>query len=375
MSIGIDFVLRANSAAFTKGLASVNNSMKDLKKGLREFDVGNGLKNALGVGGIIAGFRMAITNAQELRDEADKMGRSIDSSTNSVAQLGDAVAGIGKSFKNTLTEGLSFFTQIGDKARHFFQGVTQAQEDAARKMVAETGKSADEAEKRLKASREANSPEKMAVAQEKLNKAEREADIRGTDAEKKLVSLINERADLEGKLAKTAKNTVAAIDLKTAIAENVNAIREANKAIDKEEESKKEKKAKDNEAIDKEEESKKEKKAKDNEAVAKKNKDLVGRFGLSVEEMAAQELGGFTDGNDPRLKARKILADEEKARTLFGRGDFKGGLAAAQAAQGARQALENQMAGIKEIGGKAPPTAEQMDELIKAVGGIIKAQP
>src|SRR6478736_839516 len=113
MAIGVDFILRASSAQFTKAMAGVNNSIKDVKKSLRDFDVGNGLKQALGVGGVIAGFRMAITNAQELRSEAAKLGNEIDSGTRSVAELGDALGKIGTGFKNGLTAGLSFFTQIG----------------------------------------------------------------------------------------------------------------------------------------------------------------------------------------------------------------------------------------------------------------------
>lgn len=356
-SIGVDFILRASSAQFTKALASANNSIKDLKKGLREFDVGNGLKQALGIGGVIAGFRTAITNAQELRDEADKIGKSVDSGTRSVAELGDAVGNIGMGFKNALTTGLSFFTQVGDAARHFFFNVTQEQEDAARKMVATTGKAADEAEARLKKSKEDNSPEKQAAAQEELAKAQLELAMKGTEEGKKLALLTNERIALEEKLASVGKATVEHKKIQAEIAKNELETKKAAAALDK--------------AALERAEKKKAETDKSNE----KKKDLVGKFAPSVEEMAGMDLGGFFDGKDPRLKARKILEDENRAKEAFARGDFKGGFAAAQSAQGARTALENEMAGIKTPGGKAPPTAEQMDELIKAVQGKFKAEP
>ena len=358
-SVGVEFVLKATSAQFTRALAGANNAVQDIKKGLRSFDVGNGLKNALGVGGVIAGFRMAITNAMELRDAADKVGKSIDSGTRSVAQLGDAIGGIGRGFKNALTDGLSFFTQIGDKARRFFQNVTEEQEESARKMADATGKAAEEAEKRLAKSREDNSPEKKAEAQEKLNKAEREGAAKGTEAQKKLINLINEGADLEEKLQKLPPNTTEAINIRTQIAENEKARSEAAAAFDKEASEKTEK-------------------------MDKGKKALVNQFAPSVEELAKQDLGGFFSGSDPRLKARGILKDEDLARTLFDRGDYKGGLAAAQRAQAARKGLEGQ---TSDSGVLTPKAAEdaftnalkttntEIEDLKKAVEGIIKSQP
>lgn len=358
MSIGLDFILRANSAAFTKGLASANNAIKDVKKGLREFDVGNGLKQALGIGGIIAAFRSAITNAQELRDEADKIGKAVDSGTRSVAELGDAIAKIGGGFKNALTEGLSFFTRIGDKARQFFQGVTQDQEDAARKMVATTGKAADEAEARLKAAREANSPEKQAAAQEKLDKKKMESAVRGTDAQKKLANLVNEGAALEEKKAKAGKNTVAYKEAEAALLQNNMDMTEAAAAMDKEAKDKGDKKT-------------------------KERSKLLDKVGLTVEELAAQDVGGFTAGNDPRLQARKALKLESQARAMGERGDIKQALSLQGQAEGIRKGLSGVSAESKVLTPDSARVAFQdalkdtntnLKDLEKAVAGIIKAQ-
>lgn len=349
--IGIDFILRGSSASFTKAVASANNSVKDLKKGLKEFDVGNGFKQALGVGGVIAGFRLAITNAQELRDEADKLGKSIDSDTRSVAELGDAFGAIGKGIKNSLTQGLSFFTSIGDKARQFFQNVTQDQEDSARKMVQTTAKAADEAEKRLKEAREANSPEKQAAAQEKLDKVNREAMAKGTDQQKKLINLINDRADLQEKLDKTPPNTVAFKEIQTQIAQTDMAMKDAGRDMDKEGDEKK--------------------------------KKLLDKVGLTVEELAQQDIGTGVRQDDPRIKARKALQLEERARTFGSRGDIKTALDLQGQAEGIRKGLSGVTADSKML---TPDTAKtafadalkdtntKLDDLEKVMSGIIKAQ-
>lgn len=358
MSIGIDFILRAKSAAFTQGLAAANNSLKDLKKSARDFDVGGGFKQALGVGGVIAGFRMAIQNAQELRDEAAKTGRAIDDSTRSVAEYGDALAKLFAGTKNAFTEGLSFFTRMGDAARRYFQDVTMEQERAAQKMVDTTAKAADEAEARLKKAREENSPEKIAAAQKQTADAWRESQYKGTEAEKKLVDLINKRVDLDEQAAKVGPKTVEAERIRAQIIENETAQKELQAQLTKDQQ-------------------------KETEKETEKKKDLINKFAPTVEELAKQETGGFVSGDDPRLKARRILKQEEQARALFERGDFKGGLAAATAAQTARKNLEDR---TSENGALTPKAAEQafatalettnakLDDLEKAVSGIIRAQ-
>lgn len=359
MSIGLDFVLRGNSASFTKAVAAANNSVKDLKKGLRDFDVGNGFKNALGVGGVIAAFRMAITNAQELRDEADKIGKSIDRGTRSVAELGDAVGRIGKGFKNALTDGLSFFTSIGDKARQFFQNVTQEQEDAARKMVAVTGKAADEAEARLKKSREENSPEKQAEAQAKLDKATREGMAKGTEAQKKLINLVNERADLEERLAKVGPQTVAAKEILADIAKNEMDTKEAAAAFDKEAADAKKKKREEFQ------------------------KEVVDKFAPSVDQLAQMETGGFVEQNDPRLVARRIKEKERLAAEAGGRGDIKGALRLGTEAENLKKSLEGVTGKGTALTAETAETAlrnaldttnKELVAVKEAVAGIIKAQ-
>ena len=366
MSIGLDFILRANSAAFTRGLAQASNSVKDLKKGLREFDVGNGIKGAFGIGGVIAGFRMAITNAMELRDAADKVGKEIDSGTRSVAEFGDALGKIGKGFKNALTDGLSFFTQLGDGMRRYFQNVTKEQEDAARKMVDVTGKAADEAEARLKKAREDNSPEKQAAAQEKLDKLNSQSQVKGTEAEKKLINLINERVALDEKLEQTGKATVAHKEIEAAILKNEMDSKEAAAALDKD-------------ALDKAEK----KKDITIKEAKKEAKEVRDKFAPSVEQMAAMDVGGFAAGNDRRLQARKILEKEKFAAEAGGRGDIKGALRMGTKAQAMRANLEGVTGKGTALTAETAEAAlknalettnKKLEGVLEQLKGLIKAQ-
>lgn len=356
--IGIDFIIRASTAAFTRSLAEVNNKVTGLRKAFREFNVGGGLGSMIGIGGVIAGFRSAITNAQELRDEAAKVGKEVDSGTQSVARFGDALGGIGRGFRNALTDGLSFFTSIGDRARQFFQDVTAEQEAAAQRMVETTGRAADEAEARLKRAREANSPEKQAAAQEKLNKVEMESMLKGTDAQKKLLKLTNERADLNARLRDTPVATVAYKELQAEILRNEMDTKEAATAFDKEA-------------------------SQAQEQADKKRGDILNKIAPTVEELAAQETGGWVQGDDPRLRARQALEAEKFARELAQRGDIKEAVKLQQKAEGLRKGLSDVTAQSQTLtpdSAKAAMAAAleatnaKLDEVTKAVSGIIKAQ-
>lgn len=115
MSIGIDFILRANSAGFTQGVARANNSIKDFKKSLREGDVGHGLKQMFGAGAVIAGMRAVINHAQEARDALEGMGKSVPETTAQIAGMADALDGLKKGAMSAGTTVLGFFTDVGSK--------------------------------------------------------------------------------------------------------------------------------------------------------------------------------------------------------------------------------------------------------------------
>jgi len=386
MSIGIDFILRASSTGFTQGVAAANNSLKGLKKELHEWGGGK-LGHAIGIFGVVEGFKMTVEHARKAREEAEKLGHTVDSGTKSVAEFGDAVGHISDGFMNAAVKGLSFFTKIGDAARHFFQDVTQEQEDAAKKMVDETGKAADEAEKRLKKSKEDNSPEKQTEAQEKLDKVKVQSDVKGTDAQKKLVNLMNERADLEKQLEGTGKATVKHKELEAAILKNQMDIKEATAGVDKEAEEKRQKAQ--------EEDSKRNRE--DNEDVIaavdmekEKRKEVREKFAPSVEQLANMSAGGFASQKDPIIVAKQIMEKEKFASEAGGRGDIRGamklgleakkmrdslndvaGTGSALNAQTAEQAVKS---ALEETNGKLESTNKELEGVRKQLEGMLKAQ-
>jgi len=222
MSIGIDFILRAKTEAFTRGMAAVNNSLKDTKKSLSEFDVGNGLKQALGVGGAIAAFRAAISNAQELRDEAQKLGKEVDSATQSVAEYGDVVDKVWKGAKNAATSALGVFTQVGDGIRQILQNTSQEEENAFRKIEAVTAKTAAAQEEQLRRSQAERSPEKMAAAEAKYREAQRSASEAAASDESKILWLYAKQADAKRKVEQAGTNELKVLEAKTEL-EKINA--------------------------------------------------------------------------------------------------------------------------------------------------------
>jgi len=366
MSIGVDFILRASSAQFTKAMASANNSIKDLKKGLKEFDVGNGLKQALGVGGVIAGFKAVVSHAQDVRDEFEKMGKPVAAATRSVAEFGDMIENISKKAADMGVKVLSVFTKVGDGIRQIWQNTSEAEEDALRKMVEKTGKAADEQEKKLAASKEANSPEKQAAAQEKLDKAQRDSMAQGTDDEKKLVSLLNDQVALRKKLAKAGKETVEHKELETQLLENQTSVRDLNQKMADKEGQKELKLAEEQD-----------------KAFEEKQKDVREKFAPSVEQLGQMDVGMGVSYNDPRLVARRILEKEKFAAEAGGRGDIAGAMRLGTEAQNMRDSLNkvsgNGTALTAETAESALKKAlEQTNEELKGVQeqlkGMLKAQ-
>jgi hypothetical protein len=366
VNVGVDFILRASSAQFTKAMASANNSIKDLKKGLKEFDVGNGLKQALGVGGVIAGFRAVISHARDVRDEFEKMGKPVDSATRSVAEFGDAIVSVSKFAEDTGVKVLSIFTKVGDGIRQIVQNTSQAEEDALRKMVTETGKAADEQEKKLKASKEANSPEKQQAAQEKLDKAKRESAAKGTDDEKKLVNLLNEQVELREKMQKVGAATVEHKELETKLIESEAAARDLNQKMADKQGQKELRLA---EQQDKE--------------YAEKQKDIREKFAPSVEQLGQMDVGTGVSQNDPRLVARRILEKEKFAAEAGSRGDIAGAMKLGTEAQSMRDSLSKVSGSGTALTAETAESAlrnalestnKELEGVREQLKGLIKAQ-
>lgn len=210
MSIGIDFILRAKTEAFTRGMATANNALKDTKKSLREFDVGNGLKQALGIGGVIAGLRSAIDNAQELRDKAIELGHAVDASTKSVAEYGDSLDGLWKGTKNLATEGLSFFTRAGEgwgMLINRIRGVTREQEIQAEEGARLAAKM--EKERDANAKKHQETLDRLVEAERRVMEQRKENAAAGLTDEKKLNVLYDQRKaaieELAGMVAGSVK--------------------------------------------------------------------------------------------------------------------------------------------------------------------------
>lgn len=359
--VGISFIFRASTAAFTRGVAAANNSLQGLKKSLREFDVGMGLRQLIGVGGAVQLFRGTINAAQEMRAEFEKLGKAVPDSIASVARLGDSFEQVKRSVASLAVETLSYFTRAGEAVGGYInrlRGITEEQEKARESAA----RAADEAERRLAAAREANSPEKQAAADKALAASERRLSNKAEGPERKMVDLINERADLEAELETVGKATVRAKEIRAKLNDNQAALDAAGRESDEQAARAKEQETAKQEAI---------------------KRQRLNKVALTVEELAAQETGGFTDANDPRLRARRALELEGRARILGERGDIKGALELQGKAEGIRQSLEGVSATSQVLTPATAKTAfeealtktnEELASLKEAVGGIIKAQ-
>lgn len=366
MSVGLDFILRANTSSFTKGMASVNNSIKDVKKGLRDFDVGNGLKQALGVGGIIAGFRSAITNAQELRDEAQKTGKAVDDATRSVAQYGDAIGEVWQGAKNLATTTLSFFTRAGEgwgMLINRMRGVSAAQE----KIAEGAARGAKEQERAANALYQQKTQRAKTIDSDIAAEEEKNANI-GLSKEEQRNRLLEKREALLNKIDNMGPemdDPAYNVARKEAQLEATRLTGEIGKL---------------GEDIFGEADRDRKKKA---DEAAKGAKEIADKFAPSVEQMAAMDVGGFAKANDPRLQARKILETEQRAAMLAGRGDFAGAIKLGTEADKMRKSLEG-------VTGKGTAlTAETAEQALKnalettnkelegvreQLNGLIKAQ-
>lgn len=207
MAVGVDILLRATTDGFTAGMAKANNAVMDLKKGLREFDVGNGLKSLLGVGGVIAAFRSTIEHARELRDALEEAGKPVPEAVASVSRLGDAIGAAATYAKNTAVNVLGIYTSVGDGVRRIIQNVSAAQEAAAEKAARTTGEAADAAEKRLAEARKANL-EKIAAAENGLAEVRRKNALEAMDTEDRLAEMAKEINKLRDEQATKGKESL-----------------------------------------------------------------------------------------------------------------------------------------------------------------------
>jgi hypothetical protein len=367
MSIGVDFILRANSATFTKAMAGVNNSVKDLKKSFRDFDVGNGFKQALGVGGIIQGFRLAITNAQNLRDELEKMGRPVDDATRSVAAYGDALDDAWQGSKNLATTTLSFFTRAGEgwgMVINRLRGVTAQQE----KLNEASAKGADKQEAQA-AEAKKNMKVKGERAEVDFESQQRKNALDAMTTNERRNALLAERTQIFQQMDGMVEGSDA---WKVKRAEGARLSGDIN-ALGRDIQTRTER-----ETADAEKEQARKEKEKADEA-----KKIRDQFAPSVEQLAEMSAGGFASQNDPRLRARKILEKERFAAEAGGRGDFAGAIKLGTEAQQMRKSLESVSgagtaltAETAEVALRAAldTTNKELQGVREQLKGLIKAQ-
>jgi hypothetical protein len=401
MSVPIDFVLRANTAAFTKGLAAAENGVSSLKKTLRSFG-GGALGGAIGIMGLIRGFQAATNHAQELRDKMEGMGQPVDDATRSVAEFGDALDRIKKGAAEVAVSVVSVFTRIGDAARRAMQGVTKAEEDAARAMERTTKKALDETLKAIEAAKRANSPEKMAEAERKLADVRRENAMRNSDAEGKLVLLLMRRMELEKEMNSLGSHTVARKEKEIELAKQDQAIAAQRSEVAKEQADAAEREAKQVEKIrelgaksfDAADDIKR---IKRDEATARADRylptieDLAARAEANERARGAYGIGSSgslvsaLDPNSPEMQAKRALELEKQAREAAMSMDLDPvtRLQRAEQFQSEAEQIRANLSGFAQssdtnIGAEfkdALATAEKrLEEINEAIRGLIKSQ-
>jgi hypothetical protein len=368
MSIGVEFVLKASTGAFTRGVAAAENQLQGLKGTLRSFGGGQ-LAGALGIAGIIKGFSSALEGAQRMREEAEKLGKPIDDATRSVASYADGIDAAKSAIGELAIKGLSYFTIAGEnygKLINRIRGVSAEQE----KQAEATAKAAEDAEKRLAKSREANSPEKLAAAEKKLADARRDAAIAQADGEEKIAGMIENQKRLQEEIAALGVNTVARKE------KEIELLGVENKLIDEQAKQAEAKLKRSREIAD----------LQQKQAVASRNvedaraalrTEVLGDALPTIEELAGQ-------GGDAANRAGAALQLERQANELI---QYGGGYKLDEAAMFRTQAADLRASLAGRVRGSesgslaadlstALKTAEgELATISKKLDGIFKAQP
>lgn len=244
MSIGIDFLLRANSADFTRGLAAANNSIKKMKHSLSESG-GRKLEHVFGIAGVIEGFKLVINHAQEARKALEDMGKPVSDNIRSLAEYGDQLDNIKKGLMDVASSALGFFTKGGEGIGAMILAVTNKFREMKGKAALETDEKGDRAAKKQEDAADAarksfehrNSHDEMVKLADKLAAVRRKYDEEGMTAEEKKKLLIQDQNDLIVERLRLenmpVKDAAKIEENKIAQAEKAFEIRKANSDIDK----------------------------------------------------------------------------------------------------------------------------------------------
>lgn len=375
-SLGIEFLLKADSAQFTKGLATANNKLHDLKKTLREGDLGGGIKRLIGAGAIIEAFRVVIGHAADVRKSLEEMGSSVPENVASVARLSDAFGDFKKMALEAGVSVLSVFTGIGDTIGNVINDmrrdmgaglidpkVGQEIQEAADKSVAES----EASRKRIMAEQ---STESLRAADKNLADVRRKNALAEMTDLQKLNTLIGERMKLEEKLAGInpgTKNKKLIIDTKTAIEAKSGEVAAQRKAVEGGNIAAAVSVGKAQDRLNKE-----------SQDHLDSQRD---RFLPTVAELAQSQKFGE---NDPRSvaieNARKVARLEEQATFAGGRGDINGAVDLQNQADKVRSGLggfAKSSDGVKAAGDSVKLLDDIQKQLVKAntaLEGTFKAQ-
>jgi hypothetical protein len=111
--------LGLDSSRFQAGLTQANVSFQRFTQVVKSGKIGGSLGALLGAGGIIQGFRATINAAQEARDKAAELGRTVDEGTSAVARYGDAWDRIKRTITETAISGLGLVVRSGEAVGEF----------------------------------------------------------------------------------------------------------------------------------------------------------------------------------------------------------------------------------------------------------------
>lgn len=129
-------------SAFRSGLDKASGRLETFKRTLKTGDIAGGLKQALGAGALIQGFRQILESAQEARDKARELGAAIDPYTAAAAAYADQWDRIKESIAGAAVKGLGFFASIGNRIGQAMGTASSPEEfaapDAAQRQQAKT---------------------------------------------------------------------------------------------------------------------------------------------------------------------------------------------------------------------------------------------
>lgn len=172
----------------------------------------------------------AIKNAQQVRDEMEKIGRPVDNATRTLANFGDGLADVKKLAVDSVGYLVGGYTQLGDligSGINRLRGISEAQENMAMQGV----RALAEEQKAIAKAREENSPDKLAAAEQKLKAAKEATALAALSGQDRLNRLLLEQKEIQKDIDSHAINTVDHINAQVAMEGKLKEIQEQKAKI------------------------------------------------------------------------------------------------------------------------------------------------